>query len=108
MQISTAERWGKQKVKGCDNYEKGQEYTNMKYLKYKEVCPKLNSLELTLKWQEVCREDILRNLVMEKVRSPDFELKQLEEWAVGLLKEFGIKKDIEQLALEGLDPRLLS
>lgn len=80
----------------------------MEYSKYKEMCPELNALELILKQQEVCRDDTLRSVVMNKVREPYFDLKQLMEWAAGFLKEFGVKKGLERQAMDGLDPELLS
>lgn len=95
---------GRQKEQSREINDEGQTYTKMEYLKFKEICPELNSLELTLLRQEVCREETLQSVVMEKVRKPNFEIQHLGEWAAGLLKEFGVKKDIERKALDRLDP----
>lgn len=85
-----------------------QTYTEKEYLKYKEMCPELNSLETTFLRQDVCEVDTLRSAVMEKFRDPRFGTFQLTEWAATVLKEFGVKKDRERRAFDGLDPDLIS
>lgn len=51
----------------------------------------------------MCVVETLRSAVMEKFRDSGFGNFQLTEWAAIALKEFGVKRDRERQALDGLD-----
>lgn len=43
--------------------------------------------------------------MVEKFRDKSFEIQQLAVWALSLLLEFGVKKDLERRTLDVLDPK---
>lgn len=72
------------------------------------MCPALESLFTTLKRQDLDYLEILAPLVIEKARALRFDLRQMVDWAAGLIRAYGLKKDEERKSLDGLSLEYLS
>lgn len=90
------------------NCEAMQENTILEYCNTKEMCPELQSLDISLKLQEIESPDTLQNIVLEHFRDSILNTRQLASWAYNFLQELGARKDEVIRSFDGLDPNLLS
>lgn len=78
-------------------------HADLEYEKFKELCPELTSLEITLTRHEVGSRRTLQAIVLDKTSDANFGLGHLSKWASELLMAFGSKRNIERMSFDGLE-----
>lgn len=90
--------------------EEDQEKFNMKreYENVVGICYELSSLYYTLKMLDSRYGEALQPIVVNKIKSPNFDLGHLTKWAVDLVKEISMFKSLERQSFNGLSPDVLT
>lgn len=78
---------------------KSQEVGKIAYCNEVESCQELAALEMTIERQELGITEEFKEIVVDLLRDPNFDLQQLVNWASGLLKDYGIRRNLERKKL---------
>lgn len=79
-----------------------------KYYKYGIYCSAVESyhelaaLELTIKRQDLGITKQIKKIVVDMLRDSNFELQLLAKWALGLLKAYGVRRNLGRKSFDGL------
>lgn len=73
-----------------------------------EMCPELDSLNITLNRQSLGNTKTLQEIVMNQFRDSKVDLDYLATWASKILKQIAVKKDLNRRRIIGLDPNFYS
>nr|XP_048330865.1 uncharacterized protein LOC125422765 [Ziziphus jujuba var. spinosa] len=73
----------------------------------KELCPEVDALSLTLKRHDLNFEKELQEEVLQRFKSPKFNVLGLSNWAASIIKSIATSKDTERKEIDSLDSGFL-
>lgn len=98
------EDMGSQTLGSC---EKKERIANMAYYNVVESYQELAALELTIERQNLGITEEIKEIVVDMLRDPHFDLQYLAKWASGLIKAYEIRRNLERKSFDGLSPDFL-